>query len=243
MPGFWKTLKKSLADSYDYLGLVLASSFVWFSTALGGFAVVSKIGRLESPLMPLLGMAALYLLLIAPMTAGVYSLARTIVIRDDPSLLDLLWGARKLFVPSMTLAFAQLIVTAMIVANAWFYLTHGGILLRMLGVVFLYILLVWALSATYHYPLLIEQRPGVLKILKRGLLLAMDNVAFTAGVFFVIILLTCFSGVTLLGLPLLYMGVLSILQTRALRALFVKYELLPPEREYVPDEETAVQGK
>ena len=98
-------------------------------------------------------------------------------------------------------------------------------------------LLLWGLSAVYHFPVLVEQRPGALKVLKRGVLLMLDNIAFTAGVFFVIILLTCFCTITLLGLPLLYVGMASILQTRALRALFVKYELLEPEREYAPEAE------
>jgi hypothetical protein len=113
-----------------------------------------------------------------------------------------------------------------------------------LGVLVVYAFILWALSATYHFPVLVEQRPGTLKILKRGFLLVLDNLAFTLGVFFVIILLTCFSAATLIGLPLLYLGTISILQTRALRALFVKYEVLPPEREYTPEDDdgTFVMG-
>jgi len=128
-------------------------------------------------------------------------------------------------------------VTLLIVVNSWFYLTRGVLALKLLGILFAYVLLLWGLSAVYHFPVLVEQRPGALKVLKRGVLLMLDNIAFTAGVFFVIILLTCFCTITLLGLPLLYVGMASILQTRALRALFVKYELLEPEREYAPEAE------
>ncbi len=95
------------------------------------------------------------------------------------------------------------------------------------------------LTVLYHYPILIEQRPGAVKTLKRALLVALDNPGFTVGLFFAIILLACFCVVTLLGLPLLYMGVASIVQTRALRALFVKYEVLPPEREPASEQEGA----
>ena len=109
---------------------------------------------------------------------------------------------------------------------------------KALGILVIYGLILWVLSAIYHFPVLIEQRPSTLNILKRGFLLALDNVAFTLGVFFAIILLTCFCAATLVGLPLLLLGMVSILQTRALRALFVKYEMLPPEREYSPDGET-----
>jgi len=236
MPGFWKTLKKWLGDAYDYLGLVLVSSFVWFGVTLGGLAVLTSIGLFKHPIALLAGAASLYVFLIAPVTAGVYVLARKMVTRDDPSVMDIVLGFREFLVASWALGFAQVLVTLAIAVNAWFYLSHGGIALKLLGVLAAYVLLLWALSATYHFPTMIEQRPGVLKILKRGFLLALDNLGFTCGVFFVIILLTCFCAVTLLGLPLLYLGLVSILHTRALRALFVKYEVLPPEREPVPEE-------
>jgi len=239
MPGLGKTLKKWLVDSYDYLGLVLASSFVWFGVTLGGVGVITKIDLRSNPILLLGLLAVFYIFLVAPLTAGVYALARRIVTRDDPSLVDMLEGFKELLFESWALGFAQAFVTLVILVNAWFYLSHGGLALRILGVLALYILIFWMFSVTYHYPLMLEQRPGTLKIVKRGFLLALDNTGFTAGVFFVIILLTCFCGITLLGMALLYLGMLSILQTRALRAVFVKYGVLPPEREYVPEEETS----
>ncbi|HUV03733.1 MAG TPA: hypothetical protein VMX94_01345 [Armatimonadota bacterium] len=234
MPGFRKILKKWLLDSYDYLGLVLASSFLWFSVVVGGLAAI-KVGVGGSLVLLLVSAALFYIFLIAPMTTGVHVMAKKIVTRDDPSLLDALSGFKDYLKASWALGLAQMFVTLLIVANAWFYLTRGAFVLKLLGILFVYLLLLWALSAVYHFPLLIEQRPGALKILRRGILLMLDNVAFTGGVFFVIILLTCFCAITLLGLPLLYVGMVSIVQTRALRALFVKYGILEPEREYVPE--------
>jgi uncharacterized membrane protein YesL len=235
MPGFWKTLRRSLADSYDYLGLVLASSFLWLGVSLGVFAALIKIIA-RHPIGLFGGLAVLYVFLVAPLAAGVYVMAKHIVTRNDPSILDVFRGLKSYYVDSMALGLAQALVTLLVLVNIWFYLTHGGIVLKVLSILFVYLLLVWMLSSIYHYPLLIEQRPGAMKVIKRGLLLTVDNVAFTAGVFFVIILLTCFCAVTLLGMPLLYLGMLSILQTRALRALFVKYELLEPEREPTPED-------
>ena len=236
MPGFRKILKKWLLDSYDYLGLALASSFLWFSVTIGGLAAI-KSGFGSNSLLLLGSSALFYVLLVAPMTAGVYFMAKKIVIRDEPSLLDMLWGFKDCLASSWALGLAQVFVTLLIVVNSWFYLTRGVLVLKLLGILFAYVLLLWGLSAVYHFPVLVEQRPGALKVLKRGVLLMLDNIAFTGGVFFVIILLTCFCTITLLGLPLLYVGMASILQTRALRALFVKYELLKPEREYAPEAE------
>lgn len=236
MPPLPKTLKKWIADSYEYLGLVLMSSFAWFGITLGGMALIAGLRR--HPVLVLILFAAFYVFLVAPLTAAVFYLAKKMITRDDPSLLDLLAGFKQFLTASWMLGLVQIVLTFIVVVNAWFYLTHGGMIVRVLGILTLYVLIIWLMSAVYHFPIMIEQRPGTFKIVKRGFLLALDNPAFTGGVFLAIILLTCFSGATLLGLPLLYMGMLSILETRAMRAVFVKYELLEPEKEYKPEEET-----
>ena len=231
MPGLGKTLKRWLGNSYDYLGLVIIASFIWFGVLIGGVSLIAKLEVHEHPIVVAGTLAAYYVLLIAPLTAGVFAMARKVVTRDDPSVLDVLSGFREYLLPSWSLGFAQTLITVLILANAWFYLTRGGMALKAVGILVIYVLILWALSAVYHFPVLIEQRPGVMKILKRGFLLGLDNLAFTLGIIFVIILLTCLCVATLLGLPLIYIGMLSILETRALRAVFVKYDLLPPERD------------
>lgn len=236
MPGFWKTIRKSIGDSYDHLGTVIFCSFVWFTTAVGvmsGWAAlnVKSLGVWIGFIL------ALYVLLLGPLAAGVYHVAKKIVTHDDPSPLDLFRGAKEYWGRAVLLSLSQAVITMLIAVNAWFYLTRGSIAIKALGMLFLYAMVVWLMSVLYHFPILIEQRPGLLKLLKRAFLLTFDNPAFTGFVFFAIILLTCFSAGILLGLPLLYMGLASVIQTRALRALFVKYELLPPEKEPSPDDD------
>jgi hypothetical protein len=237
MPGFWKVLKKSLADSYDYLGLILLSSAAWFIVVLGGLTVTVKLGFYRNPFPFLASLALFFVVLIAPLTAAVHHLAKKIVTRDDPSLMDLLRGFVEFLVPSWKLGFLQGLITLVILGNAWFYLTRGVLILQVLGILFIYLTFVWAFSLIYHYPLLIEQRSGPWKTVKRAFLLALDNVVFTAQVFFAIILLTCFSAVTLVGMLLIFAGTSSVLATRALRALFVRYEIFEPEREPAEDDQ------
>ncbi len=236
MPGFWKTIRRSFGDSYDYLGTIIACSFIWFTIAIGAMSGWAAL-KVASPLAWIGFAAILYGFLLGPLAAGVYSVARKIVTRDDPSPLDLFRGAREHWGRAVLLAFSQVTVTALISVNAWFYLTRSSIAVKGLGMLFMYGLLVWLLSAMYHFPILIEQRAGALKTIKRGFLLTLDNPAFTGCVGFVIILLTCVSVVILLPLALLHMGVSSVILTRSLRALFVKYELLPPEKEPTPGDD------
>lgn len=234
-PSFRKTGRKWLSDSYDRLGLVIISSLTWFGVILG---LVWAIIRVASPnvLLIFLALATAYVLVIAPLTAGVFFLARRIVTRDDPSVSDVFYGTVTLAIPTWTLGLAQVAITTIIFVNIWFYLTRHSLALNLIGVFCIYVMLLWGLASIYHYPILVEQRPGTLKILKRGFLLTADNVTFTAKTFLAIILLTCLSIVIPFCLPLLFAGTASILQVRALRALFVKYGLLEPEREHEADE-------
>lgn len=236
-PSFRKVFKRFIGDSYDYLGLVLLCSFVWLGVSLGLLTLLLRFAGVKHPALFFAGLTLLYIVIVSPLTAAAHFLARKVVTRDDPSPLDLLVGLRTNLSASWALGAWQVIITGVLLANVWFYLTHGGMPLRILSVLFIYVTIAWVLSCIYHYPMLIEQNPGALKIVKRGFLLMMDNLAFTAGVFSVIILLAGLCLATLLGLPLLFQGMLSILQTRALRAVFVKYGLLEPEKEYMPDEE------
>ncbi|MDH7482565.1 MAG: hypothetical protein QHH26_11425 [Armatimonadota bacterium] len=230
MPSIGKTLKKSFADSYDYLGLVLFCSFLWFGIVI---AILSTAKLPLTTLVHVLLFIVLCILLLSPITAGVLTVARKIAARDDPSILDLFLGFKHFLIPAWKLGTSEIVITVLLVGNIWFYLTLT-MPLKLVSVFFFYLLLAWIMSMIYHYPLLIEQNPGTLKILKRGFLLMLDNLGFTTVIFLAIIMLTCLCIVTLVGLPLLYAGMVGIFATRAARALFIKYGILPPEPEPQP---------
>lgn len=227
MPGFGKTLKQGFIDAYDYLGLIVVSSCLWFASVLLSVFLIHAAISFSIVVGALAGVT-LYSLVVAPVTASVFYMCRNIAVREEPSVGNLITGLREFFAPSAGLAMAQVIVTTIICVNGWFYLTRGGVL-TVLGVLFVYLMLVWCMSGLYHYPLLVEQRASALKILKRGFLLSVDNPRFTSSLFFVIIVLTGVGMVTFLGMPLLYAGVVGIIEMRALRALFVKYGLFEME--------------
>ncbi len=236
MPGFWKTIKKSFGDAYDYLGIVIFCSCVWFGVAVAMFSGWAAL-RVPSPMAWIVFVIGLYSLLLGPLTAGVYHIARKIITHDDPTPLDLFRGAREHWGRAVLLSFSQVAITLLIAVNAWFYLSHGNMIVKGLGMLFLYGMLIWMMSALYHFPVLIEQRPSTFKLLKRGFLLALDNPSFTGFVLFAIILLTCLSAGLMVPMVILYMGLSSVILTRATRALFVKYDLLPPDKEPSPGDD------
>ena len=118
MPGFSKTLKKWIGNSYDFLGLVLVCSFVWFGTFLIGMATITKACVHMHPAVMFGVIAAFYVLALAPLAAGVFATAKKIVTRDDPSPLDIFLGFKEFLVPGWLLGLSQVFITALLAANA-----------------------------------------------------------------------------------------------------------------------------
>ncbi|MHB1458586.1 MAG: YesL family protein [Armatimonadota bacterium] len=231
MSVFWKILRKSFVDSYDYLSLTIISSSLATGIALAILTVFRLTHIDRYPLILLIGVCILYIFLICPIIAGACVVSKKIVTHDDPSPRDIFSASREFLLPAWKLGLMQTIITVLLLVIIWFYFTHGGIVFKIAGIVFAYVMLFWLLSTIYHFPILIEQKPGVFIIIKRGFLLLMDNVGFTVSFFFVIILFAAICTATFVGLALLYLGVFSMLATRMTRVLFQKYGLIEPEVE------------
>lgn len=231
MSVFWKILKKSFVDSYDYLSLTILSSSLATGIALVFLTILRFTPFGKYPPFFFIGVLILYIFLICPIIAGAYAVSKKIVTHDDPSPRDIFTASREFLFPAWKLGSLQILITMLLVIVIWFYFTHGGIVFKIAGIAFSYLMLFWMLSSIYHFPVLIEQRPGVVIVIKRGFLLLMDNVGFTVSFFFVIILFACICTATFVGLALLYLGVFSMLTTRMTRVLFQKYGLIEPEVE------------
>jgi len=236
MPGFWTTFKKWLIISYDRLGFVLLCSFVWFVAA--GLVLAAAMAISHGRIIVMVPIAAVaYTIILSPMLAAIYRLSRNIVFHDSPSAADLITGLKTYALDAWSVAFSQVIVTTFLGLNLWYYVRQGGMFHLVLAAFFVYLIVFWLMSAMYHFPLLVEQKPGVWKILKRGFLFTIGSPGFTAGVFFVIILLTCLCVLSRFLLPLVCTGMVSIMGMLALRTMFIKYGVIEPDVE--PSDEDA----
>ena len=178
----------------------------------------------------------LWLALIAPLTAGVFHLANSVVKREDVGIADIFAGARSFLAASWKLAAAQLLVTIILAADVAFFfglaLATKSFLYVILAALSLYALIFWGMMSLYQWPTLIEQRPTTVKTIYRSFLLTADNLLFTSYLFFVIILLSI---LCLAGMALLYMGAVAVMAASALRELHRKYGLAEIEPEVVED--------
>lgn len=117
--------------------------------------------------------------------------------------------------------------------------TH--LLLMAVTIVFGYITAAWGMIMMYHLPLLTAQldmesgpRPKV--ILRKSVLLAVDNPVFTVALFLVIIAFAVLCALpAFIGMVVLFLGAIAFLLTHALRELFIKYEIVEEEPETVDD--------
>jgi hypothetical protein len=229
---FWKTIKKSFADAYGYLGLTVLCSIIVFGIIPAGCGILYLL-KIKDPYIWTIMVLFLYIFAVSPFLAGAHYMARKMVTNDEPSASDLFRGAKEFLFPSWALGAVQVVFTFVVFAGMWFYFTRGTLPLKLVGLVILYVLIFWALSTIYHFPILIEQRPGALKTIKRGFLLLMGSPGFTVSIFLVIILLAFIGIASTIGLPLLFFGIISIIQIRALRVQFMKYGLIESEPEPV----------
>lgn len=230
-------LRLGFRDLYDYLGsLVLLGALLVFlgsaAAAAGHGAAAALFGRLPG-LLPLLlsalgGMAG-WVVVGAPLTAGLFRFARRAAARDEPELFDAAWGFRRAFRRSAALGAVQAAVTFVLAGNCLFYLAQRNLVLMALGATVGYLLLFWLAAMLYQWPLMIEQDAPPLAAVRKSALLVLDNAPFTFGLLGVLALVTALLGVTVVGVVLILPGALAMLTTQATRELLRKYGLLPPD--------------
>jgi hypothetical protein len=237
-----RVLKRGFADAYDRLGLTVASSLLWSIVVMLPLAIGWGIQRrypASSPWLIICGLI-IGILISSPIMAGVFKMAQRIVYRDDPSLRDIIEGAREFLASGFALILLNIVVLGMFVVDIAFFAGLFGPLRdhRFLPAMFFvsYLLLGWLMMMLYQMPALAAQKPlgqkeGVLSAVKKSFLLMSHNPGFTTGLFVVILGFSILCAVSGIGMLVLYIGTASIVQTHALRELFIRYGVV----ENVPD--------
>lgn len=188
-PSVGRSLRLAFSAVYDYMAATITASVLSFVVFFMVFSLLySGMVRMVDPRERALGMSMVLILLfvsplvLGPLTAGLFTIARNMFRRDDPHLLDVWRGAVRLVLPSIGLAAVQVLVTTVLVADVLWLLTRDSTPMKVFGIGIGYIFLFWAMMATYHWPLLVEQRPPLRTVLYRGFLLAGHNPLYTLAI-------------------------------------------------------------
>lgn len=240
-PSAGRSFRLGVSAAYDYMGTTILASAVSFALMFLPVAYgASWLVRLIDPeqraasVRGLIVLLPLSTLILSPFIAGLYALAATMFRRDDPHFLTVFRQGKRLALGAWALGFTQLLVTVVLSADTVFLLTRPQMPFKLLGILTGYILLLWAMMATYHWPLLIEQEKPLRTTLYRAFLLTMANPWYTLITTFffnvlligpILLVLTWQYGpAVLVPVSLAWGALLTCLQTSATLEILRKYD-------------------
>jgi uncharacterized membrane protein YesL len=196
-----RILRKSLSDWYYELFLLLAANAVWIVLSI----LVIPWG---------------------PATAGLFHLSNEVA-KGEPVTFGLFWiGLRRYLGLSFKLFLLIIFITVLIFANMVFYLNLHSTVGQVIGIVWIYVLILWGLVLNFPFAMMVQmEKPTLMRIVRNSVLMVLDNVAFTVSMS-LLTLLTLFVCFLLGFLPLLlgYFAFLAIFQCKCMAVLFEKYE-------------------
>jgi uncharacterized membrane protein YesL len=224
-------LKRSVAFCYDYLGLTVFGSLL--TSLIIGPVVVLILGLpiIVSPTPAAAALSAfLRVLLVLPLLtlvgAALVHMARHMLDRSDPSLLDLPRSFAARGASALKLGLINALILGVLWADIAFFASMPSPAARLFLVPLLYLALFWLMMALYQFPLLVGQSMPPVRCVKQASLLVLDNPLFTLLMVFVIIVVAGLSAVTRLPLVLVLPVWLAVVAESAFRELLRKYEAL-----------------
>ena len=159
-----------------------------------------------------------------PATAGVYYLANQIARGESVSFGLFVEGMRRYFRRSWLLAIIVVVISVLLGGNLIFYANFANPWVRLLSVLWGYLIVFWLAMLIYLFPLLIEQEDkSLLLILRNAALLVLDNVAFTLTLGFLLLLFLLLNVGLVVPVLLILMSGLAVIQSKALLTVLEKY--------------------
>ncbi len=170
---------------------------------------------------------SLLILPIGPATAALFYVANEVA-KGEPLSFGLFWtGMRRYLKLSLQLSVALLLITVLIVVNIYFYLNMGQTIGQIIGIIWIYVTIVWGIMLNYPFALLVQmEKPGVLKILRNSVLLVLDNIvlSLSMSILTLVLIVLCIFPLGFLPFPFGFFSLLAIFQCKAVITLIEKYE-------------------
>ena len=241
-------LRSGFRDIYDYIGAWIVGSIAWMTLLVVLTSGAARLTLAFSQVAGLVGwglfVAAAFAPLVGllgPLTGGLFRYARNAAERAEPEIADFLWGFRSAGWRCIKLAALQCGVAVVLLGDAAFFLAHRQLAFAIAAAFLIYLAAFWGLATTYQWPLLVHTTDRTRVIVRKSLLLALDNLGFSLAIALVSLLLTAVLIVTAMGALLLGAGSLAMLHTQATRELLRRYAILgaDPTRDLPPEARTA----
>ncbi len=225
----WQIIRKGFRYSYDYLGMVIASSALWFVTGFFPILIVTSFNKyIQSPIA--YGVAVLVtLIVLGPSTAAVHGIAAAILDNEDTRVREFFKFFRKYFWRSTALMLLNVLILLILASDLIFTLNNPNRFIQMLSGIWVYFFIFWALMSNYIFPFVVNQDVGVLLTMKRSALLALDNLVVTIILSLAVLIVVVLSVVLAAPVLLLMLGIIAFLQNVGYRELMQKYDEAPTQ--------------
>lgn len=168
------------------------------------------------------------LITLAPALAGVYYVTNHLAHgRYRTEWRDFFVGFKQYLAKSWQVLLADLFLLLLIVSNIIFYNSMPNQIVRLVSILWLYLLAFWLGLQIYLFPLLMEQEDKrLLLIFRNAIVLTLKHPLFTIAFLLVILLLLVISLALVAPIVVLLISLVAFLSNRALLTLIGEY----PER-------------
>ncbi|MCL4508887.1 MAG: YesL family protein [Chloroflexi bacterium] len=200
-----------------------AINLLWFvgGVVLPAFGIATF---LRTPFLLSLLFAFVLCIAAPPSVAALFYVARRYEDGENIAIRDFFTGFRQFFWRSWQLALVDVVVGALVIVNIWFYGTHGTGFVKLIDIIWLYLLLFFFLVQPFAFGLLVFQTDRRLRnTVRNSFLLVFDNLGTSLSLLFVGVIVEAIS--VLLLLPLIaFSGLVGAMWvTRVLDGLLAKY--------------------
>lgn len=218
-----KITARAFRHVYDYLGMTMAMSAVWFLIGLLpswlAFLVMLQVPAINSFLI----FAFFAVALLGPLTAATYAMCNSMVRGEYVAVRDYFTALRAHYRRGAGLTAILLVILAILVVDLVFFMSSQVVWMQYLSVLWVYFLIFWALMTQFAFVAVVRQDQSVWKSLKVAALLALDNIVASLVVGLVGALVVVISLWMRVPLMLFLAGTLAFLHCTAFEVLVAKY--------------------
>ena len=212
---------KSIKDFYENLFLLSGVSLIWFFI-VGALLYVGIAGvflRLPLPII-------LNLIFVGPLTLGAFHFTREVIQKREIKIRDYFRQFAKQFFRGIFAYWLSLAIMIILGVDLIFFLNAGSTFWNYLSGVWIYLIIFFMMSQFYFWSLLVQMNDGIFKTFKRSLLLTLDNILFSLGIFLIFSVLVLIGAATVgIGLALTFIGFLGLLANNSTHNLLIKYDM------------------